>query len=413
MSIPAEYNLHTLANGIRIVHKQVTHTKIAHCGIMLDVGSRDEADNQAGMTHFWEHMAFKGTEKRKAFHIINSLESVGGELNAYTTKEKICFHASLLLPHFEKAVDVLTDITFRSIFPEKEIEKERGVILEEMSMYLDDPEDAIHDDFDEVIFGKHSLGLNILGTEESVKAFQKDDFNSFIKQNIDTSKIIFSSVSALDFKSVIKTAEKYLNQIPTQHSTRKRSSFTGHEIVHTVKNRPISQAHYIFGREAFAINDDKRLPFIMLTNILGGPGMNSKLNLALREKYGYVYGVDASYTAYIDTGVFHIYFSTEKSRLQKSIALVHKELKKMQEITLSSHQLQTYKNQLMGQIAMAEENNCSFMQMMAKSILDLDKIDTLESIFEEINAVSASQLQDLANEMFNVEKYSSLTFLPS
>ena len=176
-----EYYIHTFPNGIRLVHKQVIHTKLVHCGFMLDVGSRDEKESQVGIAHFWEHMAFKGTQKRKSFHIINSLESVGGELNAYTTKEKICFHASLLVNFFDKAVDILTDITFNSIFPEKGIEKERGVILEEMSMYLDTPDDAIQDEFDEVVFQNHSLGWNILGTENSVKSFQKPDFEKFIR----------------------------------------------------------------------------------------------------------------------------------------------------------------------------------------------------------------------------------------
>src|SRR5688572_30156357 len=199
-----EYQIHTLPNGIRILHKQVLHTKIAHSGFTLDIGSRDENETQLGLAHFWEHMAFKGTEKRKAFHILNRLETVGGELNAYTTKEKICFYASVLDAHFEKAFELLADITFHSIFPSKEIEKERGVILEEMAMYLDAPEDAIVDEFDSVIFKNHSLGNNILGTTESVTRFQKEDFLDFIRDNYSTDRLVFASVSNLPFAKVVK-----------------------------------------------------------------------------------------------------------------------------------------------------------------------------------------------------------------
>lgn len=413
MSEISEYQLHTFPNGIRVVHKQVIHTKLAHCGFMLDVGSRDEKPEQAGMTHFWEHMAFKGTSKRKAFHIINSLESVGGELNAYTTKEKICFHASLLVNFFDKAVDILTDITFNSIFPEKEIEKERGVILEEMSMYLDTPEDAINDEFDEVVFKNHALGYNILGTEESVKSFQKSDFEIFIKENLDTSRIIFSSVSNLPFDKVVKTVERFVKDIPSISCTRDRAKFTVYKPEKVVKTKSINQAHCVFGKPSYSIESDNRLPFFMLNNILGGPGLNSRLNLVLREKYGYVYGVDSSFTSYLETGLFNIYFGTEKKHLQRCIDLVNKEMKRLKEISLGTTQLHVAKTQLMGQLAMSEESNSNFMLMMAKSILDLGKVDTLNTIFELIKVVSAKDLQDLANEMYDFDDFSYLIYKPA
>lgn len=412
MSEISEYQLHTFPNGIRVVHKQVIHTKLAHCGFMLDVGSRDEKPEQAGMTHFWEHMAFKGTSKRKAFHIINSLESVGGELNAYTTKEKICFHASLLVNFFDKAVDILTDITFNSIFPEKEIEKERGVILEEMSMYLDTPEDAINDEFDEVVFKNHALGYNILGTEESVKSFQKSDFEIFIKENLDTSRIIFSSVSNLPFDKVVKTVERFVKDIPSISCTRDRAKFTVYKPEKVVKTKSINQAHCVFGKPSYSIESDNRLPFFMLNNILGGPGLNSRLNLVLREKYGYVYGVDSSFTSYLETGLFNIYFGTEKKHLQRCIDLVNKEMKRLKEVSLGTTQLHVAKTQLMGQLAMSEESNSNFMLMMAKSILDLGKVDTLNTIFELIKVVSAKDLQDLANEMYDFDDFSYLIYKP-
>jgi predicted Zn-dependent peptidase len=407
-----EYQLHTLSNGIRIAHKQVPYTKIAHCGIMLDIGSRDELSHQQGLAHFWEHMAFKGTEKRNSFHIINRLENVGGELNAYTTKEKICFHASVLDDHFDKAFDLLADITFHSVFPEKQIERERNVILEEMSMYVDSPEDAIQDDFDQLVFPGHALGTNILGTAETVNSFGRKELEEFIAQNIDTERIVFSSVSRLPFSKVIRSAEKYLGAIPHQTTNRIRKAPGMYVPVTLQKEKSISQAQCAMGQPAYALDDAKRLPFFMLVNLLGGPGMNSRFNISLREKNGYVYSIEAGYTPYLDTGFMGIYFGTEPKQLNKSISLIHKELKKVRETPLSVTQLKQTKAQLMGQLAMSEESNMSFMLMMGKSLLDTNKVDSLPEIFTEIEAITAFQLQEIAQEMFNEQNFSYLTFLP-
>lgn len=407
-----EYQLHTLANGIRIAHKQVPYTQIAHCGIMLDIGSRDEQPHQQGLAHFWEHMAFKGTEKRSSFHIINRLENVGGELNAYTTKEKICFHASVLDDHFDKAMDLLADITFHSVFPEKQIERERNVILEEMSMYIDSPEDAIQDDFDQLIFPDHALGNNILGTSETVSSFGKKDLMEFINDNIDTERIVVSSVSRLPFLKVIKVAEKYLGGIPHRKTSRVRQAPTAYAPLKEQKVRSISQAQCAMGQPAYALLDDRRLPFFMLVNLLGGPGMNSRFNLSLREKYGFVYSIEGNYTPYLDTGFMGIFFGTEQKQLNKSISLIHKELKRIREVPLSVLQLHQTKVQLMGQLAMSEESNMSFMLMMAKSLLDTGRVDSLPEIFTEIQQITAQQLQEIAQEMFKEENFSYLTFLP-
>lgn len=407
-----DYELFTLKNGIRVVHKQIPTTKIAHCGFILDIGSRDETKEDQGIAHFWEHMAFKGTQKRKSFHIINRLEVVGGELNAYTTKEKICFYASILDEHYEKALDLLKDITFCSIFPPKEIEKERSVILEEMSMYYDSPDEAIQDDFENVLFGDHSLGFNILGTQESVKSIQRRDFIEFVNNNLDTHKLIFSSVGNLPMKKVVKLCEKYLNDIPEYTSSHKRQLFKKYKPKTIVKSRNITQAHCVIGRPSYPIKDKRRLLFFMLINLLGGPGMNSRLNLALRERYGLVYTVEAGYTPFIDTGIFSIYFGTEKRHLEKSINLVLKELKRLKEVPMGTLQLHTAKAQLMGQLAIAEESNIGFMQMMGKSLLDIGGIDSLSDIFNRIKKISAPELQDIANEAFDFDKFSFLTYLP-
>lgn len=407
-----EYNTFVLPNGIKIIHQQIAHTKVAHCGFVLDIGSRDEKTDQQGIAHFWEHMAFKGTKKRRAFHILNRLDSVGGELNAYTTKEKICFYASVLGPYFGNAIELLYDITFQSVFPEKQIERERSVILEEMAMYYDTPEDAIQDDFDDLVFSGHPLGRNILGTTESIRRFQRQDFTQFISENLDTEHLVFSSVGPMPMKKVVRLAEKYFSKIPVYKSSREREPFSGYYPRTEVSYRNLTQAQCAIGRPAYNIKDPKRLPFFALVNILGGPGMNSRLNLALREKYGYVYSVEASYTPYIDTGMFGIYFGTEPSRIEKGINIVMKELKKLREIPLGTIQLHSAKEQLIGQLAMAEENYTNLMLMLGKSLLDLQKVEDIEEVYKKINGITAVELQDIANEMFDEKSLSMLTFLP-
>ncbi|WP_159472104.1 pitrilysin family protein [Dyadobacter sp. 3J3] len=412
LALTEEYKLHTLANGIRIAHKQVPYTQIAHVGIMLDIGSRDEQPHQQGLAHFWEHMAFKGTEKRSSYHIINRLENVGGELNAYTTKEKICFHASVLDDHFDKAVDLLADIAFHSIFPDKQIERERNVIIEEMSMYNDSPEDAIQDDFDQLVFANHALGNNILGTPETVNSFGREELFQFINENLDTEQIVISSVSRLPFSKVVKVAEKYLGNIPFKKTTRVRTAPGNYSPIIQEKERSITQAQCAMGQPAYALADDRRLPFFMLVNLLGGPGMNSRFNLSLREKYGFVYSIEANYTPYLDTGFLGVFFGTEQKQLARSISLINKEFKRIREIPLSTIQLHQTKVQLMGQLAMSEESNMSFMLMMAKSLLDTGRVDTLPEIFSEIQEITSEQLQTIAQDMFNPENFSYLTFIP-
>ncbi|MDH5608015.1 MAG: insulinase family protein [Cyclobacteriaceae bacterium] len=407
-----EYELIELANGIRVVHLEVSHTKIAHVGIMLDIGSRDERPEEQGLAHFWEHMAFKGTKKRKSFHIINRLETLGGELNAYTTKEKICFYASVLDNHLDKAVELLADITFHSTFPEKQIEKERMVILEEMAMYRDTPEDAIMDEFDELVFSGHALGTNILGTEETVQTFGQDHFLNFIGRNLNTTKIIFTSVGNYPVKKLEKMVRKYMADIPCKNHTPERLPFVPLPPKRIVKQRSVTQVHHMMGRASFALNDPKRIPFFMLTNILGGPAMNSRLNMSLREKHGFVYGVEAHFSPYTDTGLFSIAFATDPKNHKKAIALIEREIHLLKTQSLTDTQLHKAKQQLKGQLAMSEENNNSMMLMMAKSLLDMQTVPGLDKLFQKIDSVSAHDLLDLANESWDWDEMSSLTFMP-
>ena len=404
--------LTTLNNGITIVHRQVMHTEISHLGIMLDIGSRDELDNEQGLAHFWEHLAFKGTQKKNNMQIINRLEVIGGELNAYTTKEKICFHASVLSPYFERALELVTDITFHSTFPAKELEKERSVILEEMSMYYEAPEDAIQDDFDELLFPNHSLGVNILGTQETVNSFKQSDLNAFIARNMDTSRIVISSIGKHSHEKVFKWAEKHLGHIPAKRNQVKRILPPAMKPMERITKRGLNQSHVALGRQSYAIKHPDRLAFFMLINLLGGPSMNSLLNVSIREKRGLVYSIEANFTSYVDSGFWAIYFGTESNQVNKSVKLIHKEFEKLQDRTMSPAQLLKIKSQLKGQMAMAEESNLNFMLMMAKSLLDREKIETLDEIFEQIDLVSAEQLQRLAQEMLQADQLSCLIFEP-
>lgn len=403
--------LFTLPNGIRVVYQHVPNTKIVHCGIFLDVGSRDENPANQGIAHFWEHMAFKGTEKRKSFHIISSLDAVGGELNAYTDKEKIVFYASVRDQYTERAIDILSDITFHSIFPQAQIDKERGVILEEMAMYLDTPDDSLQDEFDALMFKNHPMGMNILGRQETVSSFMRKDFVSFFKDHVDTSRVVFSCVGNIPVDKIEKLANKYLR---VRQSKRKNIRERAVKYVPREKEitRHVKQGRCAMGREAYPIYHENRIPFYMLVNMLGGPGMNSRLNIALREKYGFVYSVDAHYVSYTDTGMFVIYFGTEIKQLDKCIGLVKKELTKLMDDRLSIRQLAAAKEQIKGQLAMSEENNLNQMMMMGRSILNRGYVPSLDEIFGLIEQTNAKKIQQMAREMFDPDQLSYLKMVP-
>ncbi|WP_339869432.1 pitrilysin family protein [uncultured Algoriphagus sp.] len=407
-----ELNIKELSNGIRIVHQEVTHTRLVHCGFILDIGSRDETKEQEGLAHFWEHMAFKGTQKRKTFHILNRLESLGGELNAYTTKEKVCFYASTLKEHYGKASELLFDITFNSTFPEKQIEKERQVILEEMAMYRDSPDDAIQDELDELVFENHALGRNILGTEQTVGSFTQQDFFDFISTRLDTSRLIFSVVGNISFQKVLKGIETPLSQIQTKRSLYVRNGFNHYLPKVKTQERDISQSLCAIGRPAFSLYDPNRFKLYLLNNILGGPSMNSRLNLMLREKHGYVYSIESSYQPFSDIGFFGIYFGTEGKTLKKAQALVLKEMSKLANTRLGTLQLHMAKEQAIGQMAMAEENYSALMLVYGKSLLDHGKVDPLDKIFTQIKNTTAAEIQGIAQEIFNPEQLTFLTYTP-
>ncbi len=409
-----EYDILELPNGIRVVHKEVTHTKVVHCGFVLDTGSRDELAHELGIAHFWEHMAFKGTKNRRAFHILNRLEAVGGELNAYTTKEKVCFYASVLDEHFGKAFELLTDITFNSTFPEKEIVKERNVILEEMAMYHDTTEDAIQDHFDELVFPEHPLGYNILGTTDSIAQFQQDDFLKFIDRTMDPEHLIFSSIGNIPAKKVFDMAKRYLGDLRPKGTKLDRQPPSLYEPKRlVVERRDITQAHSVMGMPAPHFDHPKRLAFFMLVNLLGGPSLNSRLNLSLREKYGLVYSIEASFTPYTDAGQLGFFFATDPASLKRAEALVIKELRLLKSKKLGPLQLRQTKEQLVGQLAMGEENNMGLMLSVAKVLLDQNRIEPFDQLIKSIRAVTAEELMAVANEFLIEEQFSYLTYKPA
>jgi predicted Zn-dependent peptidase len=407
-----DYELIQLDNGIRVAFKPMAHSHIVHCGFILDVGSRDERPGQEGIAHFWEHMVFKGTQKRNAYQIINRLESVGGELNAYTTKEKICFYASVLKPFFPKAIELLTDITFHSTFPQKQLEIERGVILEEMSLYEDSPEDNLQDTFDELLFAGHSLGNNILGTRESVKGFSRELLQTFIADNLKTGAMVFSIVGDLSIEKVRYFANKYLAELPIMNGERKRILFDSYKPLTKTIAKPISQSHCAIGGMAYPVMHDKQISLFMLTNLLGGPAMNSRLNLALRERRGLVYSIEAGYQPYSDTGSMGIFFATDQGQIRKAVKLVMHEISLLQSKALGTMQLHRAKAQIKGQLAMAEENENAVMLAMGKAILERGDLINLEEIFEKIDAITAAELMEVANEVFDQDKLSILIFEP-
>jgi len=405
-------SIYTLANGIRVVHQEVNTTRLVHCGFVLNIGSRDETGDEQGLAHFWEHMAFKGTRKRKSFHIINRLESVGGELNAYTTKEKICFYASILGQHADKAVELLSDITFDSIFPEKQIEREKHVILEEIAMYKDDPEDDIQDEFDHVVFQNHPLAHNILGTDRLIRSYHREDFKKFIAKNLNTHQVVFTILGNISTQRVQKLVEKHIKPLPAQVKNQARLPFENYSPTRRKVSKPIHQVYVASGRPAMSTQDKNRIPFFMLANILGGPGLNSRLNLAIRERYGYVYSVDAHYSSLSDTGLFSILFATDPSKLDRTLQLINRELVRLQQTPLGRIQLQSAKDQLKGQLAIAHEHYAGLMLSNGKNLLDLGKVLSLQEEYGEIDRVTADKLIFLSRKYLDINQFSNLIYHP-
>ncbi|MFC1222664.1 M16 family metallopeptidase [Pedobacter sp. BG31] len=406
-----EYNVHTLPNGIRLLHVPAA-SAISHACIIVNTGSRDEPEGKAGLAHFIEHLIFKRTEKRNTNQILNHLESVGADLNAYTTKEYTCVHASFLNPYLARTLDLFNDILFHSTFPEEEMDKEKSVILDEISSYLDQPEEAINDDFEDMLFAGHALGNNILGTTESVQHFTREDVMNFRKANYRTNEIVVAILGNYTLNYVVKKGSKYFADVEENNPKKVRVKPTILPPSNNTIYKPIMQSHCILGTQAYSTHQSQKVPLMLLNNYFGGNGMSSVLNLQIRERYGIAYTIESNFSPLSDTGIFSVYFGTDKEKQAKALSLIFKEIKKLRDRPLNDLQLQKAKNKFIGQIALGEENRIGLIISMAKSLIDHNQIDSLETVFEKINTVTTRQMIEVTNEILNIEQLSVFTFCP-
>ena len=446
-----KYNTYTLDNGLRIIHLP-SDSKVVYCGYQINAGTRNEEPGEEGLAHFCEHVTFKGTERRKAWHILNCLESVGGDLNAYTNKEGTVYYSAILKEHIARAVDLLSDIVFHSVYPQAEIDKEVEVICDEIESYNDSPAELIYDEFENILFKGSPLGHNILGTTEQVRSFTTEDALRFTRKLYRPDNAIFFAYGDIDFKKLVKLVGRALadddsgklaeeechadfadgadfsggtgfagdeNSITTEKSVSSVKSVgpknypsVGEEIAGQtiVMQKNTHQAHVMIGTRAYDVNDDRRMPLYLLNNILGGPGMNAKLNLALREHNGLVYTVESTMVAYGDTGTWSIYFGCDEHDIKRCLRLVRKELDRMMEKPLSDSQLKAAKKQIKGQIGVACDNRENFALDFGKSFLHYGWEKNVDCLYEQVEAITSQQIQDVARELFDKDRLITLIF---
>lgn len=450
-----KYNTYTLDNGLRIIHLP-SDSKVVYCGYQINAGTRNEEPGEEGLAHFCEHVTFKGTERRKAWHILNCLESVGGDLNAYTNKEGTVYYSAILKEHIARAVDLLTDIVFHSVYPQAEIDKEVEVICDEIESYNDSPAELIYDEFENIIFKGSPLGHNILGTAEQVRSFKTEDALRFTRKLYRPDNAIFFAYGDIDFKKLVKLIRKALadddsgkvaenaansvgklaeeklpqisqftqisgdeNSITTEKSVSSVKSVgpenypsVGKEIAGQtiVMQKNTHQAHVVIGTRAYDVNDSRRMPLYLLNNMLGGPGMNAKLNLALREHNGLVYTVESTMVAYGDTGIWSIYFGCDEHDVKRCLRLVRKELDKFMQKPLSEAQLKAAKKQIKGQVGVACDNRENFALDFGKSFLHYGWEKNVDRLYEQVDEITAEQIQAVAQELFDKDRLTTLIF---
>ncbi|MEN8204008.1 MAG: pitrilysin family protein [Bacteroidota bacterium] len=400
---------HQLKNGIRLIHRP-NNSEVAHFGLIVHTGTRDENRDEHGLAHFMEHMFFKGTRKRSAYQIISRLEDVGGEINAYTTKEETALFSSFLKQDYRRAIELIQDIFLHSSFPEKERDKEAEVILNEIQGYDDSPSELIFDRAEELLFPIHSIGRNILGTEESLSRFRNGTLHKFLAENYASEEIILSSVGNIPFPNILQAAEKYFGEISHKSRIRKRKKPEAVSAKKIVEKRNTFQKHCMMIGEAYALPDPKRLQMYLLNNILGGPGMNSRLNMALRERRGYSYSAESHYAPYTDTGAMMIYFSCDADRFNKSMQVTREEIRKLRTRLISEKRLAHAKKQLVGQLAISYENNEHLMLTTGKRYLVFQQVDSLDTIRRKLVGISAENLRETANEILHFNNLNTLIF---
>ena len=427
-----KYNTYTLDNGLRIIHLP-SDSKVVYCGYQINAGTRNEEPGEEGLAHFCEHVTFKGTERRKAWHILNCLESVGGDLNAYTNKEGTVYYSAILKEHIARAVDLLTDIVFHSVYPQAEIDKEVEVICDEIESYNDSPAELIYDEFENIIFKGSPLGHNILGTAEQVRSFKTEDALRFTRKLYRSDNAIFFAYGDIDFKKLVKLLKTLnfehgtLNFMNSKTSETPATEMEADDANHKVQSSKFNvqskvegqtivmqknthQAHVMIGTRAYDVNDDRRMPLYLLNNMLGGPGMNAKLNLALREHNGLVYTVESTMVAYGETGVWSIYFGCDEHDVKRCLRLVRKELDKFMLKPLSEAQLKAAKKQIKGQIGVACDNRENFALDFGKSFLHYGWEKNVDRLYEQVDEITAEQIQAVAQELFDKDRLTTLIF---
>lgn len=403
-----KYNIATLDNGLRIIHLPNT-SKIAYCGYQIKAGTRNEKPGDEGLAHFCEHVTFKGTQTHTSTAIINKLESVGGDLNAFTNKEDTVFYSAIPVEHFAKAVDVLSDIVFYSIFPQAEIDKEVEVICDEIESYNDSPAELIYDEFENLVFKGHPLGHNILGSADRVRSFATADAMRFTQQYYRPDNAIFFVYGNIDFKRLVKTLEK-LTPKQQQESLADEAQMVANGRLPelTILNHDTHQAHVMIGNRAYSATHPLRIPLYLLNNMLGGPGMNARLNVILRERRGLVYSVESSMVRYGDTGLWAVYFGCDPHDVNRCVRLVKSEFKRLMEKPLSEKTLAAAKKQIKGQLAVACDNNENFAIDFGKSFLHFGDEKDIEKLYQKIDAVTAEQIQQVAKEIFDKDSLATL-----
>lgn len=398
-----------LSNGIKLVHKQV-ESQISHFGVLINAGTRDEDENHLGLAHFVEHTAFKGTTKRNGGQIIRCMENVGGDLNASTSKEETYFHVSFLTEDAERAIELLADIFFNATFPEKELEKEKDVILEEINYYRDTPTESIFDDYESLVYENHPLGRNILGTKKSLKSLHQNVIFDFIKNNYTLNNVVLSYVGSNSLAKIKRYCEKYFSVKSLQVSDNKRLPFTTYQKRELLKHKNTVQTHIVFGNIAYSLSDDKRYPLLLLTNLLGGPGLNTRLNIAIREKRGLAYSVEANYTSFSDSGLITFYIGCDPQMKDRCLDVAYKEINKIRKEALGTLQLHYAKRQLLGQLAISNEAKLNEMISLGRSALFFDEIETIEEAVSCFNSISANDLIEVANEVLDIDQFSLIMY---
>lgn len=399
----------SLSNGLKVIY-QHQEAFVAHLGVMVHAGSRYEREDEEGLAHFLEHCIFQGTERRKALDVFTDLDSLGGELNAYTNKEELCVHASFRKGHFSIAADLIADIIQNASFPEKEVNKEREVVLDEINSYLDTPSERIFDDFEEHIFSGHSIGRNTLGTKKSLKSFGPEQLKGYMNRLFTADNMVISFVGALKLDEVRNTLEQYFSSVSKSKHAKENGKIKEFKPFLIVDNKANYQCHLVLGGRAPSYEDDDRKAMSLLINVLGGPAMNSRLNLSVREQFGYAYNVEAGFSSYTDTGIWSVYLGTDKKHLKKVGALVRSEIDKLINTELDTEELRLAKEQIKGHLALSLDSNLELMMHLAKSLLIFGKVDSMKELYSEIDSITSKELQQVAAKWLGVNNTGSLTY---